>query len=84
LTAAAGSNIKEWGEKISHQSPHEGPLGHASQAFASTIEGGGKYIEDTKLTGMAHDVTDLIKKHPVSAVAVCLAAGFWLGRALHA
>ena len=82
LTATAGADIKKFGDTISEKAPHDGLIGHASQAMAETIKGGGRYIEEAKLSGMADDVTHLIQRHPMPAVLICLGVGFMLGRAL--
>jgi len=80
LTAAAGHEIKTFGDTIAKKAPHEGITGAASQAVAETVKGGGRYIEDAKLSGMAHDVEQVIKNHPIPALLACLGIGFCLGR----
>ena len=79
--STAGTDIKKFGDTLREKGPHDGMLGHASQAVADTIQGGGRYLEEAKLSGMADDVTKLIKQHPVPAVLICLGVGFVLGRA---
>jgi hypothetical protein len=82
LTAAAGHGIREFGETVGNKAPHEGLTGQASQAVADTIKGGGKYIEEAKLSGMAQDVEQMIKNYPIPALLVCLGIGYCVGRAL--
>jgi len=82
LTASAGSGIKNLGDTLVHKAPHEGMLGDASQAVAKTIKEGGRYIEEAGLSGMADDLTELIRRNPVPAVLVGLGVGFLIGRAL--
>lgn len=82
LTSTAGADIKKWGDAMSEKSPHDGILGHASQAVAETIKEGGKYLQEAKLSGMADDVSKLIQKHPVPAIMIGIGVGFILGRAL--
>jgi ElaB/YqjD/DUF883 family membrane-anchored ribosome-binding protein len=82
LTAAAGHEIREFGDTIGKKAPHEGMAGHASQAVADTIKGGGKYIEEAKLSGMAHDVENVIKNHPIPALLICFGIAYCLGRAM--
>lgn len=82
MTAAAGHRIAGFGETIAHQAPHEGLAGRASQAVADTIKEGGKYIEEHKLSGMAQDVEQVVKNHPIPALLICLGIGFCLGRAM--
>jgi hypothetical protein len=82
VTASAGHEIKEFGETIGRKAPHEGFAGQASQAVADTIKTGGRYLEDAKLSGMAHDVEQVIKTHPIPSLLICLGIGFCIGRAL--
>ena len=82
FTATAGCEIKHWGDALSEKTSHEGLIGHASQAVADTLKGSGRYLEQTKFSGMADDVTEVIKRNPVPAVLVGFSLGFILGRAL--
>jgi hypothetical protein len=82
FASTAGADIKKFGDKLRDKAPHDGVIGHASQAVADTIKGGGGYLEEAKLSGMADDVTHLIVKHPVPAILICLGVGFMLGRVL--
>jgi len=82
LTAAAGHEVKAFGDNLGKKMPHEGVAGKASQFVADSIKEGGSYIEEHKLSGMAHDVEQIIKNHPVPAVLICLGIGFCIGRAM--
>jgi hypothetical protein len=82
LTGAAGHEIREFGETIGRKAPHEGIAGKASQAVADTIKGSGQYIEEHKLSGMANDVEQVIKNHPIPALLVCFGIGYCIGRAM--
>ena len=82
LTGAAGHEIKAFGDNLGHKAPHEGLTGHASQAVANTIKGAGDYVEHAKLSGMAHDVEQVVKNHPIPAVLICLGIGVCIGRAM--
>jgi ElaB/YqjD/DUF883 family membrane-anchored ribosome-binding protein len=82
MTAAAGHGIREFGDAIGKKAPHEGMVGHASQAVADTIKDGGQYIEEHKLSGMAHDVEKVVKNHPIPALLICLGIGYCVGRAM--
>lgn len=81
-TAAAGHELTAAGKAMAKKMPHEGMAGHASQAIAETMQQSGKYIEDAKLSGMANDLTDVIKTHPIPTMLICLGLGFCLGRAM--
>jgi len=82
VTASAGHEIKEFGSTIAKKGPQEGFAGQASHAVADTIQTSGKYIEDAKLSGMAHDVEHVIKTHPIPALLICVGIGFCIGRAV--
>src|SRR5258708_5576004 len=68
LTATAGADIQKLGDTIGEKAPHEGVLGKASQAVAHTLQEGGKYMEEAKLSGMAEDLTRLIRQNPIQAL----------------
>lgn len=79
--ASAGKGIKQAGEAIAKQGPQEGMLGDATKAVGETVQKTGAYLEDAKLDGMAKDLTELIKAHPVPALLVGVGLGVLLGRA---
>jgi ElaB/YqjD/DUF883 family membrane-anchored ribosome-binding protein len=82
LTAATGHEIREFGETIGKKAPHQGLTGQASQAVADTIKGGGQYIEEHKLSGMARDVEQVVKNHPIPALLICFGIGYCIGRTM--
>jgi len=82
LTGAAGHGLREFGESMGKRAPHEGMAGQVSQAVADTIKGSGQYIEQAKLSGMAHDVEQVIKNHPIPTLLVCFGIGYCVGRAM--
>lgn len=82
LSARAGSNIEQFGQMLSDNAPHEGVLGRAAQSVAHTVQQGGQYIEDTKLSGMTEAVTDLVRRNPITSLAIGVGIGFLLSRAL--
>jgi len=82
MTAAAGHGIAGFGEAISQKAPQAGVMGVASHAIGDTIQEGGRYLEEHKLTGMARDVETLVKNHPIPALLAVLGLGFCIGRAM--
>jgi ElaB/YqjD/DUF883 family membrane-anchored ribosome-binding protein len=82
LTAKAGSNIERMGQMLSDNTPKDGMLGSASQAVAQSVQRGGRYLEEAKLSGAADSLTELIRQHPVAAIVSGIAVGYLLGRAL--
>jgi len=82
MTASAGGNIKNWGETIASKAPHEGVLGQASQAMADTLTEGGRYLQEAKISGMADDFVNMIRRNPVPAILLGVGVGFILARAM--
>jgi hypothetical protein len=76
--SSTGSGIASVGGKMRRGGPQEGMLGKANEAVAGTIERTGRYLEEEGLSGMADDVTEVIRRHPVPAVLVSLGIGFML------
>jgi hypothetical protein len=81
-TAAAGHGIAGFGERIADKGPHSGFAGTATQAVGDTLQKGGHYIEEQKLSGMAGDVVDMVKAHPIPIVIAALGIGFLIGRSM--
>lgn len=82
MTASAGADIKKWGDSMTSNPPQGGTMGHVSQAVGETLREGGRYLEDAKLSGMADDVSMMIRRNPVPAVLIGIGVGFILGRAM--
>jgi len=72
--------MESLGEKMREKGPDHGILGKASGAVAGALESGGKYLEDKKISGMADDLTDLIKRNPIPALLIGVGLGFLLAR----
>jgi len=81
-TAAVGQGIQQAADSVRDYGPHAGMLGSATQTVADTLAGTGKYLENKNLSGMAEDMTGLIKRNPIPAVLIGLGVGFLIGRAL--
>jgi len=81
-TGAIGSGMHNLGEKVREKGPESGFLGKASQAVANTLEEGGRYLEDKKFSGMAEDMTNIIRRNPIPALLIAVGVGFLLARTL--
>jgi len=77
---SVGRGMESLGEKMREKGPDHGILGKASGAVAGALESGGKYLEDKKISGMAEDLTDLIKRNPIPALLIGVGLGFLLAR----
>ncbi len=82
LASSAGSGMKSLADTIQAHTPREGMLGSASQAVAGTIREGGKYLEEEGLSGIAEDLTSLVRRNPVPAILIGIGLGFLIGRTL--
>jgi len=82
LTGAAGHSLTEAGDALAKKLPQEGFPGKASHIVTDSIHESGRYIEEHKLSGMAQDLSTVIRNHPIPTMLICLGLGFCLGRAL--
>jgi len=80
-TASAGSGLRSAAGAIRENAPHSGMLGSAASGVASGLESAGRYLEENKLSGIANDLTDMIRRNPVPALLVGIGVGFLLARA---
>jgi len=81
-TAAAGRGMESLGGTLREKGPESGFLGKATDSVAGALERGGKYLEDKKLSCMAEDFTDLIRRNPIPALLMGIGVGFLLARTL--
>ena len=79
---AVGSSLKSFGDTVRHTAPQKDMLKEGMCAVADTLENTGKYLEEEGLSGIASDVTALIKRNPIPALFVGIGVGFLLARAL--
>jgi hypothetical protein len=47
---------------------------------ASALDSSGRYLEEQGLSGMAEDVTNLIRRNPIPAMLIGVGLGFLLAR----
>jgi hypothetical protein len=81
-TSKVGSGIESMAGTLRDKAPHEGMVGTAAGKVADTLERGGRYLQEEGLSGIADDVTDLIKRNPIPALLVGVGIGFLLAQAL--
>jgi len=79
---SVGSGMHSLADKLHDSAPESGMLGKAADCVANTLEAGGRYLEEKKISGMAGDVTDLIRRNPIPALLVGIGLGFLLARTL--
>jgi len=80
-TQSAGRGVKSAADSVRNMGPQSGMLGSATEGVAGALESTGDYLADKGVSGMAGDMTDLIRKNPVTAVLIGVGVGFLLARA---
>jgi len=78
---SAGSGMQSFADTVRERGPSAGMMGSATSAVADTLESTGEYLESHGLSGMASDLTDLIRKNPIPALLIGIGVGFLLARA---
>jgi ElaB/YqjD/DUF883 family membrane-anchored ribosome-binding protein len=77
---AVGSSMSSLAGTVRESLPHEGMMGQASEYVADALESGGRYIQQEGFSGMAEDVTNLIRKNPIPALLVGIGIGYLIAR----
>jgi len=80
-TAAVGSSMKSLAETMREHAPATGVLKSATTSVADTLESGGRYLEETGLSGLGKDLTSLVRRNPLPAVMLGIGLGFLIARA---
>ena len=81
VAASAGRGLEAMADGIRQHAPSNGIVGDASKQLVSTLQSSGRYLEEHGVTGMADEVTEIIRRNPIPAIFVALGLGFVLARA---
>jgi hypothetical protein len=73
--------MQSFADTVRQHGPSSGMLGSATSAVADTLENTGEYLESHGLSGMAGDLTDMIRRNPIPALLIGIGVGFLLARA---
>jgi hypothetical protein len=76
-----GGGLSSAAESLRQHAPESGMLHKAADKVADTLDSGGRYLKEEGLTGMANDLTELIKRNPIPAVLVGICLGALIARA---
>jgi hypothetical protein len=79
--SSVGGGMQSAAGRIREKGPQEGFLGTASSRVAETLEGGGRYLQEEGISGVAEDLTNVIRRNPIAALFVGIGIGFLLARA---
>jgi len=77
---SVGHGMQSFAGTLREKLPHEGMMGSASSTLADTIDRGGRYLEEEGLSGVAEDLTNLVRRHPIPSVLIALGVGFCIAR----
>jgi hypothetical protein len=78
--SSVGSGMQSLAGTIREKGPHGGVLGGATSGVAGALDSSGRYLEEQGLSGMAEDLTNLIRRNPIPAMLVGIGLGFLLAR----
>jgi ElaB/YqjD/DUF883 family membrane-anchored ribosome-binding protein len=79
---AVGCSMSSLAGTIREKMPHEGALGNTSEKVASTLESGGRYLQEEGIGGMVDEMANLIRRNPFPALLVGIGIGFLLARTI--
>lgn len=80
--AAVGSGLRSLGHTVRDQGPARGMAGDASSAVADGLDRSGRYLQQEGIEDMTADLSDLIRRNPLSALIIGVAAGYLVGKAM--
>jgi hypothetical protein len=75
LAGRVGSGMETAAESVRGHAPSSGMIGGAASTVANALESGGRYLEEEGVSGLAGDLTNLIKRNPIPALCFALAVG---------
>jgi len=79
---AVGSGMENLAGTLRENLPRQGMLGSVGSTVADSLETGGHYLQEHGIGDMADDLTQVVRKHPIPAMLVCVGIGFCLGQLL--
>lgn len=76
----AGERVESLAGTVREYGPHGGVFGSATEGVAQGLERGGQYLQEEGVTGLAGDLTEMIKRNPIPALLFGIGLGFVLAR----
>jgi len=81
MAGKVGSGLESAAESIREHTPHTGMLGTAATKVADAVESSGHYLKEEGLSGMANDLTEMVKRNPIPALLLAIGVGVLIARA---
>lgn len=79
-TCSAGSGLQSAAEGVRGYGPQEGMMGRATSAVAGALDSSGRYLSEEGMSGIAEDLTGMIRRYPVASMLVGVGVGFLLAQ----
>jgi len=79
--SSAGRGMESFADTVRERGPQSGMFGKASGAVADTLDSAGEYLESHGLSGIAEDLTNLVRRNPIPALLIGIGVGFLIARA---
>lgn len=80
-TTAVGGTLKSMGDSVRTNAPHTGLAGDASNTMADTLESSGQYIQSHGFSGATEDLTNVIRRNPITSLLAAVGVGFLIAQA---
>jgi hypothetical protein len=81
VAGKVGSGLESAADSIREHTPHTGMIGTAASKVADTLESSGHYLKEEGLSGMANDLTEMVKRNPIPALLLAIGVGVLIARA---
>jgi len=78
--SSVGKGMESLAGTIRDRGPSSGVFGSAASGVAGAMDSTGRYLEEQGLSGMAEDLTGVIRRNPIPAVLIGIGLGFLLAR----
>ena len=75
----AGQKMTNLAGKLRKSSEADGTIGSAVGAVADGIESSGKYLANSSLSGIEHDLVSVVRRHPIPSIWVGIGLGVLVG-----
>jgi len=77
---AVACGIEAVGRSLREHSPDHGILCNAGHTVGAKLEAGGHYLHEHGISGVADDITNIVRRNPIPTLLVGLGIGFLLAR----
>jgi hypothetical protein len=80
--ASVGQGMSSLAGTLRQKAPREGMLGSAAGSVASSLDAGGRYLQQHGVSEIGDDLGNLIRQYPIPSLLAVFGVGFLVGSAL--